>query len=68
MANSPQEIARRKQVMAEARRQADQMFDEITEEHQTKVANAIHQSIAEAGPSVSIGDAQKMLAKFDEER
>jgi len=68
MTNSSEEIARRKRIMAEARARADQMLDNVTFEHQAKIASAIRQSIADAPPSMTVEEAQEMLSKFDEDR
>lgn len=67
MTNSPDEIIRRKDVMAAAARRADVLFEDITLERQTKMAESIHQSIEDAPTAVSANEAIEMIAKFDEE-
>jgi hypothetical protein len=65
MAITEEEMDRRRKVMAEARTRANQMFKEIEEHHQQRLAAAIHASIASAGESVSVDEAIEMLKSFD---
>lgn len=65
MPQHSEEIARRKAVMAEAGRRADEMFAEIDKHRQTQLAEAIQKSITEAPPAVSVGDAINMLYEFE---
>jgi hypothetical protein len=67
MSSSPEEIARRKDVMAAARHRVDRDINEVNVERQAKVAAAIHQSIAEAPPSVPIEEAIEMLKRYGED-
>jgi hypothetical protein len=67
MSNSPEETARRKAAMEAAGRRADALFDDVTREHQSKIAEAIGQSVADAAEAVPAGEAADMLDRFDEE-
>jgi hypothetical protein len=66
MTVSEQEIARRRKRIAEIRARSDEMFRTIEEEHHQRIADAIHASIREAGESVSVDEARRMLDAFFE--
>jgi glutamate-1-semialdehyde aminotransferase len=66
MAVSDEEVARRRKVMTEAGRRAHERIREALRQRQERLASAIHASIAEAGESVSVGEAIAMLDSFFE--
>lgn len=61
---SPEDITRRRKMMADAGARADRRIAEVERNRQERLAAIIRQAISEAGEGVPVKDAIEMLKRF----